>query len=173
MWPAFRAGWRDEPDPLDAWTKRVVDPIAARLGARAVYPSDRPYHPFQQWAQRAEAVHASPLGILIHPVWGLWHAYRAALLFDHDVGGFCRKAQKPALATTCTDKPCLSACPVSAFDGTRDDVVACATHLRSKTEPDCASLGCRARDACPVGREHRYADDQIAFHMAAFARSWP
>jgi hypothetical protein len=31
------------------------------------------------------------------------------------------------------------------------------------------NLGCQARDACPVGRKHRYSADQVRFHMAAFA----
>src|SRR4030095_137820 len=34
-----------------------------------------------RWAMRAEAVAPSPLGILIHPDYGLWHAYRGALAF--------------------------------------------------------------------------------------------
>ena len=50
------------------------------MRARSI-PSTPDMPPFQRWALRAEAVYASPLGILIHPEYGLWHAYRAALLF--------------------------------------------------------------------------------------------
>ena len=58
-------------DPLDRWSRRVVDALAAALGARALYPFDGPPHwPFQRWARRAEAVHVSPLGLLIHPDYG-------------------------------------------------------------------------------------------------------
>ena len=35
-------------------------------------------------------------------------------------------------------------------------------------EPACMDLGCRARDACPVGRDYRYAPGQANFHMQAF-----
>ena len=171
MWPAFAAGRRDEPDPLDHWTKRVVDPIAADLGATAVHPNDKPFHPFQRWAQRAEPVHPSPLGILIHPVFGLWHAYRAALLFAEAVDGLLERTNSPSPCDSCVEKPCLTACPVSAFNGKVYNVVACAGHLRSGGPPDCPSLGCRARDACPVAPQHRYMDEQIGFHMAAFVRS--
>jgi ferredoxin len=170
-WPAFVAGRRDEPDPMDAWTKRVVDPIAAELGAQAAYPSDRPYHPFQQWAQRAEPVQPSPLGILIHPVWGLWHAYRAALLFADSVVGLPQRATADSPCAGCRDKPCLTACPVAAFDGVRYDVAACGSHLLAGAAPHCATRGCRARDACPVARDSRYPEAQIQFHMAAFVRS--
>jgi ferredoxin len=171
LWPAFEAGRRDEPDPLDAWVKRVVDPVAASLGATAAHPSDRPYHPFQQWARQAEPVHASPLGILIHPQWGLWHAYRAALLFAEPVDGLPTRVEAASPCDSCATKPCLTACPVSAFDGTRYDVAACGTHLLARNQPHCADLGCRARDACPVARDMRYPDEQVRFHMAAFVRS--
>ena len=67
MWAHFAAERPDCPDPLDTWTKSVVAPRAERLGADVVYPNDRPYRPFQQWAMRAEPVKPSPLGILIHP----------------------------------------------------------------------------------------------------------
>ncbi len=171
LWPAFAAGRRDEPDALDAWTRRMVDPIAASFGAQAVYPSDRPYHPFQQWAQRAEPVHASPLGILIHPQWGLWHAYRAALLFADPVEGLPARADAASPCDSCRDKPCLTACPVGAFDGMSYDVASCGAHLLAHRDPHCADLGCRARDACPVAREMRYPEPQVRFHMAAFVRS--
>jgi ferredoxin len=171
MWPHFAAGRRDEPDALDAWTKRLAGPIAASLDASAAYPSDRPYHPFQRWAVAAEPVHASPLGILIHPAWGLWHAYRAALLFAEPVEDLPPRQPAANPCDSCRDKPCLTACPVSAFDGTRYDVAACGTHLLAEHDPKCAGLGCRARDACPVARDMRYLDAQIRFHMAAFVRS--
>jgi ferredoxin len=171
MWAHFEAGRRQEPDPLDSWTRRVVDPIAAHLGARAVHPNDRPYAPFQRWAQRAEAVHPSPLGLLIHPEHGLWHAYRAALVFQGPVEGAPARSDAPSPCETCAEKPCLSACPVGAFTGTRYDVDACAAHLRGGDAPRCMTLGCRARDACPIGRAMRYCDAQIRFHMEAFLRA--
>ena len=65
--------------------RRSIGAVAATFGARAVSPSDRPYLPFQQWAMRAEGLKPSPLGILMHPRYGLWHAYRGALLFDAEI----------------------------------------------------------------------------------------
>lgn len=168
---AFAAARRDEPDPMDRWSKRIFEPIAIRLGARAAYPSDKPYLPFQRWAMRAEDVHPSPLGLLIHPLHGLWHAYRAALLFDHAIAGVPTRAGQPSPCATCASKSCLSACPVDAFTGSGYDVAACAGHLRADTDPRCRSLGCRARDACPVGRASRYGNAQIRFHMRAFAKA--
>ena len=58
----------------------MIEALAGELGAKAFFPSGGlPYWPFQQWARRAEPVHPSPVGILIHPRYGLWHSYRGAL----------------------------------------------------------------------------------------------
>ena len=167
----FQRQRRDEPDPMDRWAKRVIDPVAARLGARAAYPSDRPYLPFQRWAMRAEDVHPSPLGLLIHPEHGLWHAYRGALLFSGGIGGLSARSGRPSPCESCAEKPCLTACPVDAFTGTRYDVAACAAHLRTDAAPRCLTLGCRARDASPAGTSSRYGDAQVRFHMRAFAKA--
>jgi hypothetical protein len=40
--------------------------------------------------------------------------------------------------------------------------------LETKEGEDCMTLGCRARRACPVGREFTYVPDQAGFHMRAF-----
>src|SRR5262249_42217658 len=69
-------------DPLDRWSRRVVGGLAAELGAAALYPfGGPPWLPFQRWAKKAEPLHSSPLSVLIHPDWGLWHSYRGALVF--------------------------------------------------------------------------------------------
>ena len=139
-----------------------------RFGASALYPFDGPpYWPFQRWAMRAEPVRPSPLGILIHPRHGLWHAYRAALAFAEEIP-LPPREDAPDLCGECADKPCLAACPVGAFGAAGYDVGACLEHLRSAAGRDCMTAGCRARRACPVGQQHAYPPAQAAFHMAAF-----
>ena len=120
IWPHFQK-WlskQNEPpaNPLDAWSEHVITPIAAKLGGRSVFPSQKPYPPFQQWAMRAEGLKPSPLGILIHPVFGLWHAYRGAIAFEDEI--LINEAQEQIHpCDLCIGKPCLSTCPVSAFSG--------------------------------------------------------
>jgi hypothetical protein len=156
------------PHPLDRWSKRVIDALAADLGADPLYPfGGPPYHPFQRWARRADDVSSSPLGLLIHPVWGLWHSYRGALAFAPHLESE-PQARAPSPCDSCRDRPCLSACPVGAFTSNGYDVAVCAAHLRSQEGPECLSRGCLARRACPVGREHAYEGSQAAFHMQAF-----
>jgi hypothetical protein len=157
-------------NPLDDWTRRIVLPIAESFGARAAFPSDGPpWLPFQRWAMRAEGVKASPLGVLIHPDFGLWHAYRAALLFDRplDLPSVPRRAHP---CDTCLGRPCLSACPAGAVTSDGYAVDNCARHVGGRDGQACRSIGCLARRACPVGVEHRYPDRALALHMDAFLR---
>jgi hypothetical protein len=179
IWPYFQA-WlaghaRDVANPLDTWSRETIGAVAARFGARAVSPSDRPWLPFQQWAIRAERLKPSPLGILMHPEFGLWHAYRGALLFaDPGVADGLRAMNQGAreaihLCDLCVGQPCRKACPVGAH---ADDIFAyqtCLGHVRSRAGEVCMTGGCMDRNACPYGVAYRYSPEQQAFHMRAFA----
>ncbi len=173
-WPAFAASPEAGdglPDPLDRWSRRVVDALAAGWGGRALYPfGGPPWLPFLRWAQRAEAVFPSPLGLLIHPDWGLWHSYRGAVALRERV-----ELPAPLAAAnpcdSCVARPCLSACPVGAFTIGGYDVAGCAAHVRAPVGRACRTAGCLARRACPVGVGHAYGGGETAFHMAAFLRS--
>jgi hypothetical protein len=182
VWPAFSASpqARDGlPDPMDRWSKQIGDALAAELGGRALYPSDGPpWHPFQQWAARAEPLQPSPLLMQIHPEHGLWHAYRFALalplLAPEDAAVLASvPAQLADICARCSGQPCLSACPVDAFAGSSYRVDACAAHLHLPQRVACRAQGCQARRACPVGVAHRYVPGHAAFHMAAFAARHP
>ncbi len=173
MWEAFAEAHQDEPEPLDAWTRRELEKVAASLddtfGGGAFFPFGGPPHlPFQAWGLRAGGVFQSPVGLLIHPRYGLWFAYRGALAFkaERDIPELKADTASPCLA--CAEKPCLETCPVGALRTSGYDVAACARHLDTPEGADCRGLGCRARRACPVGRDWVYAPAQAAFHMAAF-----
>jgi ferredoxin len=160
------------PHPLDRWSRRAVSSLARELGALEFYPSGTPAAPvpFQRLAFRSEPVHQSPIGLLIHPTWGLWHAYRGAL-------GLPDRIELPNVppsahpCSSCQAKPCLSSCPVNAFRPRSFDLNACVNHVLSDAGSDCRENGCRARRACPVGAEFRYLPDQTRFHMHAFLRA--
>ncbi|KAA1178817.1 4Fe-4S dicluster domain-containing protein [Rhizobium tropici] len=173
IWPAFSA-WRDMPDngismnPLDDWSKAIIRPVAAMLEATVYFPSDPPWQPFQRWAMQAERLQASPLGILIHPEYGLWHGYRGALGFAEDLREAQTIASSPHPCASCVEKPCLAACPVGAVTTAGFDVQGCRSHLRTqKGQAGCMTGGCLSRNACPVGAGYRYPSEQLAFHMAA------
>ncbi|WP_407048710.1 ferredoxin [Methyloraptor flagellatus] len=162
-----------KPDPLDRWSARVIDALAADLGARALYPfGGPPWWPFQRWAARAEPVAPSPLGLLIHPDHGLWHSWRGALAFAETIDVPVR-ADRPSPCSGCIDRPCLHACPVGAYQPGGFDVAACARHLAVPAGRDCMEAGCRARRACPVRPAQEQSPEQIRFHMQAFRAVHP
>ena len=167
MWQAFDAARAADGLTLDAWSGRVLNTLAQQLGADAVFPFQRPYLPFQRWAVRAEACHASPLGLLIHPDYGLWHGYRGALLFAQEME-LPPPDRRASPCASCVDRPCLRACPAGAFDAAGYDVPACARHLAAMPEPVCMDSGCLARLACPIGRDYVYLPAQARFHMRVF-----
>lgn len=182
MWEAFSACHEfadGRADPLDRWTRRVVgEALAGQAGgkAQALFPFGNPVWPFQRWARRAMGVEASPLGLLIHPEYGLWFALRAAIVTGKNA------VEKPIQVVEkvihpcagCREKPCLSACPVEAFSPEDFAVERCRSYLDSRrwqidsAAPDCMQGGCAAREACPVGRNRRYPDAQVRFHMSAY-----
>jgi hypothetical protein len=167
MWEAFQRANVTGANPLDRWSKSVIAPIAARHGARVVYPYDAPPWPFQRWAQRAWPLFSSPLGLLVDTEFGLWHALRGALLFDVALD-LPVQAPRVSPCESCADKPCLTACPVDAFTADGFDYRGCRSYLATPAGAACNAHGCRARVECPVGQRHRYAEGQLQFHMRAF-----
>lgn len=170
MWHRFSQERIPDTQTMDAWSNRLLDRVAGDLDAVAHYPFSVPHMPFQRWAMRSGAVHTSPLGMTIHREYGLWHAYRAAFAFarEFDLPPFEAEASP---CDSCADKPCLGTCPVRAFSGSGYDVPVCAAHLVTPQGADCMEQGCRARRACPIGRDHIYEPEQALFHMSAFVRA--
>lgn len=172
IWPHFERWRRAQAaaidNPLDTWSRAIIERAALEAGALAVFPSDKPHLPFQQWAMRAEALRPSPLGILMHPRYGLWHAYRGALLFDRQfgIGG---ASAGPHLCDSCAAKPCLRACPVGAHSEAGFDYGGCLDHVRGADSAGCTRAGCRDRNACPNSSEWRYPVEMQRFLMDAFA----
>lgn len=176
VWPFFEAARQISPClTLDRWTKDVVGEIAEEFGIDAVYPFEGPpYHPFIRWAERTGTLFPSPLGLTIHPIHGLWIAFRAALLIEPPLEDRHHPKVQPVPARhpcdDCQDRPCLTACPVDAFTGEGYQFTACLDHLATPIN-DCREGGCLARVACPVGRKYRYQKDHAAFHMQQLLKS--
>jgi ferredoxin len=171
IWPIFNASPEradGAPHGLDRWTRRILGSLAPEFGARALFPfGGPPWLPFQRWAMKADSVAPSPLGILIHPDYGLWHAYRGAFAFAERLP-LPPREQRPSPCDSCIERPCLSGCPVDAFTPGRYDVARCRDHVAGPRGGTCREEGCLARLACPVGRAHAYPAAEMAFHMAAF-----
>ena len=169
-WEAFsKSGFLGDGklDPMNRWTETIVGKLADHLSARPLFPFGERVWPFQQWAQAATGMAQSPLGLLIHPEYGLWNALRGAMVFDETF----QIPPPPKLANpcaTCVERPCLNTCPVSAFWEDHYYVESCRAHVASKEGADCKLTGCKARLACPIGQQHQYSQAQQAFHMRSF-----
>ena len=157
--PAFKGA-----DPLDHWSRDAITSLAKITNAQAVFPfGGPPHHPFIAWALRSGEVWLSPVGLLVHKDAGLLVSYRGALVFDELIE-LPSGAQSPC--ETCTDRPCLSACPVSALttpDGY--DVGRCKAHM--DVDAGCREA-CRVRMSCPISQFYGRDPAQTAFHMEAF-----
>jgi hypothetical protein len=160
---------RPEPLSLDRWTRQVIDPIARDGGGRAVYPFEGPpFQPFTRWAIRSGMMFASPLGLTLHPTFGLWHAFRAAILLPEALPEPAATGQSPC--ETCAERPCRDACPVAAFSSSGYDFARCLDHVAGPGET-CRGNGCLARAACPIGQDYRYLPEHAAFHMGELLRA--
>ena len=168
FWPEFTTSpeYLDgQEDPMNRWSERVIGDLSNTLKAKPFFPfGGPPYQPFIQWAQASGQVHSSPVGLLVHDTAGMWVSFRGALGFAERID---RPEPGPSPCDTCAEKPCLTACPVSAFASGTYDVSACKADL-DRPENDCMTRGCAVRRACPISRGYGRMEDQSAFHMRAF-----
>jgi len=155
------------PNPLDRYTERVVtsatrDALDPRGFAHALhFPfGARPLIPFQRLCRAAGLGAPGPLGLQINPTFGPWWAYRALIVLDRPLP----TAPPPGDGCAGCDAPCVAACPAAAVARGGFDIVACQAR-RLVAEP--CRLSCAARIACVRGPEHRYRDEELAFHMRA------
>ena len=157
--------WHDgQNDPVDRWSKRVLDEIAAQNDGVAYFPfGGAPFYPFYSWAIRSGAFCASPIAFLADGTAGLFTSFRGAIAL--------RDAPEVELApppcSSCEAKPCVAACPASALTVEGYDVAACHGYLSGKDGADCLNRGCRVRRACPVGTPNR-PPEQSAYFMSEF-----
>jgi hypothetical protein len=156
------------PDPLDRYTRAVVqeaaraalDPLGVAHAELFPFVGESVVVPFQRLGRAAGLGGPSPLGLQTHPVFGAWWAYRALIVLDAELPA------APPVGDGCAGcpAPCVDACPASAVQ--RSGFVVSACHARRLSAEPCR-LSCAARHACIRGPEHRYNDEQLAFHMSA------
>ncbi len=170
LWERLLAqGVRGE-HPIDDYSLRVaalwLAEAAPKARYRVVYPRGLPqdrHLGLQRLGMLAGWHHTSPFMIGIDPQWGSWFAYRVAILADTRFPATPRRSVgHPCL--DCTEKPCIRACPAQALGNDVMDTAACRIQRLRDRSP--FALDCPARQACPVGAEHRYAPDQTR-HSAA------
>lgn len=153
------------PDPLDRWSARTIAALAHRLTGTAYFPFGTPVHPFISWALRTGTAWVSPAHLLVHAQAGLFVSYRGAILVPDELD-LPPHPSRPC--DTCTEKPCISACPATALTGLGYDLPACHAYLDTKAGQSCMSQGCAVRRACPLAQTYNRVEAQSAYHMAQF-----
>lgn len=164
LWPIWQAALERDPplatsvDPLDLYTVRALNDVVAGLDARV---SVRFSHEgggrriaMQRLAHVAGLAYLTETHMSVHPVYGPWIALRAVI----SVAIVGPPARAPSLPHPCGGcaRRCLPAFEqaVSTLDGAPSEA-----NLRANWQ-----LWLACRDACPVGREHRYSDAQVRYH---------
>lgn len=158
--------WQDgAPDPVDRWSRRVIEQIAGEFSATAEFPfGGPPYAPFYSWALASGEAWASPVSLLVHARAGLMVSYRGAICVPRKLN----LPPPPAKPCTTCDKPCLSACPSGALDADGYDVPVCHAFLDTEAGQSHMDQGCAVRRACPVSQSYGRVDAQSAYHMSQF-----
>lgn len=146
-------------NPLEAYVEMVIGQVFEGFDTvHKIRYSHRPepHHiAFQRLAEVAGLAWRSPAHLSIHPQYGCWIAWRAVVVID--VPG--PSGDAPGMEPLCVD--CHSGCVP------RLNAVLSKSHLAVPVDDDVAASWqdwLAIRDACPVGRDYRYSDDQIRYH---------
>lgn len=156
LWPAFTAARAADAElataqhPLDLYSERTIDRAAQALSNARVFYTHRTYAgaflPMQRLAAAAGIATLAPTQLLIHPTYGPWFALRALIICDGE------------------PPPRVRLPPVCTCDARCTDAFARAV---SSTGPERWRAWLAVREACTVGRDYRYSDEQIEHHYSA------
>jgi len=170
MWPSVERGFVDRDDPVD---EHALDALTAAvgtlepLGATILWPSGS-HLPVTRLGELAGWSHPSPMGLGIHPAFGLWFAYRGVIGLEAALPSTATPSSSPC--DGCVQRPCIAACPADVLSHQAPPKVAACFTERLRAG-GCES-SCVARRACPVGAEHGYVSAQEAHHHRASLRSY-
>lgn len=141
------------PDPVDTHVCEVVRGSLAPLEAEVMvrFAHAEPPLAIQRIAALAGFARLSPGRLSVHPVYGPWVALRAVAVVD--VPPPPPPAPLPDPCPGCRGR-CDAAFARATAEDARPDGAVLARDWRRWLE---------VRDACRVGREHRYSDDQIRY----------
>jgi methylmalonic aciduria homocystinuria type C protein len=157
MWQPFLdyvAGLEEVPDnPVDRYAESVIvnalDDLDPPVHIEVRYAPEPPPRrvAMQRLAQAAGLARLARSHLSVHPVYGPWIGLRAAIVF-----GVLGPNERPAPLESVCD--CSVGCQPAL-----ERALAAGGDTETQWE-----LWVAVRDACPVGREHRYSDRQIRYH---------
>jgi len=151
----------DTLSPLDDYSERRITSACEAFHATALisFAHDDPAPPIQRIAHAAGFVELGPANLSVHPELGPWLGLRAVVTFSQPP----RDLSRP-FSSSCDE--CSSPC-VGKFEDARRGPPprGSSVQLGPDGEVSAASEPWLAiRDACPVGRAHRYSAPQLRYH---------
>jgi len=173
FWSQLSADERKGVHPIDVATiRRIKAPIAKlkRVGGKvkAIFPfrsSGRRVSFMKMGEMAGLGCSDTLLGILIHPTFGPWVSMRSLLLTNLVLTPDSHLSEFLPCAPCA--KPCVSACPVSAFRTSGFEARLCGNHLTNSFSCD---TGCLSRRACVYGRDHAYGEEE-GYHRQKMAKN--
>lgn len=157
LWPhvtgaiAREPALREADDPIDAYCAGHIARALEHTGrAWEVHWAHTPppgAYPIQALAHAAGLCDVAPCRLAIHPRYGPWLALRAVALLE--LPGPATAPPPPRICAPC-DAPCRAPFAAAVASG-------------ASPESDWRRW-LAVRDACPVGREHRYSERQLEYH---------
>ena len=164
LWPALKRAVAEAPsrlaaDPVDRHVEATVAALQEAIPARSkVYFSHVMGDAMVSMLHAAEAsgfADRGPAHLAVHPVYGPWFAIRALLIIDRPAADEPRPS--PQLCASCS-APCAQAL-MAAMQLTE------SAHIDTGLGPNWRAW-LAIRDACPIGHDARYSDEQIRYHYA-------
>jgi methylmalonic aciduria homocystinuria type C protein len=159
FWLRFGAALAEDPTraqrdaPIDEHVAEGAHGALAALGIRSTvrFAHEAPPLPIQRIAELAGFARLSPARLSVHAVYGPWIALRAVA-----VVGVEGPADEPL--------PSLDPCP-----GCPGECAAAFERALAASRPETTAIArdwsdwLAVRDACPVGKAHRYSEGQIRY----------
>jgi len=161
-------------NPVDEFSISILNKLLRKAGLENDSDILYPAHyrvPLIALGEHAGWSTPSPLGLGLHPTFGPWFAYRALAKTKQpllqpenpaDAQGDLSSQQSACL--NCVSTPCVKACPASAVSSSENFNINRCADYRIQDDSNCTQQ-CHARNACPVGSQYRYSEQQRAYHM--------
>ncbi|MDR1994765.1 hypothetical protein [Azonexus sp.] len=161
LWDGVQAAGIGGAHPIDDYCRQTIARILAGQPYRLLYPGKSTID-LQALGTLAGWHHTSPFMVGIDAEWGSWFAYRAVILCAAEFPP-TPVVERRNPCPDCPNRPCVAACPAKAAG----DPFRLDRCIDERLRPSSPCIhACLARNACPVGAEHRYSKAQMRHSYA-------
>ncbi len=170
LWQQIPKSYFSQTNPIDnysidcfkQWKSKQTTQQKDMIQSNLLYPSHTTYHfNLQDLGNKVGWHNSSLLKVGINREFGLWFAYRLLVLTNTQFkSSIVNRTENICL--TCSEKPCINACPVNAVTESNYHWQDCFSYR--KQENSLCKKQCLARTSCPIALENKYDDQQMAYH---------